>query len=1111
MAIFTAAAAWVAGSLGVTSALGVAAINVGVRVLASAVVSSLIGNRQANPANPQSNGQQSPQVTGSRLQLPVSTDNKLGVVYGEAFIKGCIVDAKISNDQKTMWYVLALTEVTDTGSLSLGDPDSPTNSNIYWGDKQLVFGDSDKTKVTSWITSNGDTDTKVNGYMNVYLYRKGSFVGDNTTIDAISLLSDSSIAEEERWNGPRYTYPGASPTMANTAFVVIKLVYNENAGIVGLDQFKIKVTNTLTKPGDVLLDYLTNSRYGCGVPYSKVDAGAIANLNTYSDELITYTPVGGGTATQPRYRINGPVITGQNCLQNLQSLVDACDSWLQWNESVAKWSVIPNRSYLDYTTYDDLFLIDSSSITTGVNVSPVDLNSTYNWVEAQFPNSKIEDNTDYAFVVLDTEDKNPNEPLNKLIMRLDQVNSSVQAKYLATRRLIQSREDLIVSFEMDYSGIQIDAGDVVRVRFPVYGWGPTNDDPLNLDKLFRVDQVQEFKKEDGNLGVRINLIEYNNQVYENINIQDYEPAANTGLTDPTIVGTPAAPTFSNINVESGTFTVDCVIPSPGQVIAMEFWYGPTPTIENNNYKLWDTQFNATTPVYTPGQAESTDVVGFQPGTYYWAVRAITQSTKSSFSNATSQSWSPAQPATRKSVTDTASTAIIYEDTFKLWAPNTRGECISIDYVPAESGSDAGGKSTNQIEVQFQANEYTAGAVDGLLVELWAGIWQYPTMYAIAKGTNGFVMPGFSNIMYTGAVVGVSPDPDARTYYQVVKDIIDPAYAITSASNGTRFVVGGSGFIYYSDTGHADDWTLATIPPAGTSIDFNDIIYAEGVFVAVGSGSGGAYVATSSDGITWTQRLSGSAGGLLGVSYNGTSFLACGQSFAIAESADGISWSATNIAGGGSVTLYGPSWSDALSEWIVSGYVTISSQTYSKIYKLTGSTWNDVYTGSSPNSKLLSSANGTYDGYYYNFAVGNQGQVIFSYDGGDTWAVEPNFDTFGTYWQVRIYDNVFYFVGDSTTMYKYDIVDVSLQVVNTYYTARLQALGSSPNSAYDTTVQPPQDRLTNNVLTTNTFRTGLYLAGTQVEYFLVGGDLQNPTTPSTVYAGRKSISLTEFKG
>jgi len=134
MPVFTTIAAWVATSIGVSSAFGIAAINFGVRYLATSVVSSLLSNRDGGSAP----GAQADQ--GSRVQLPPATDNKLGVVYGSAYVSPVVVDAKISADQQTMWYVLALTEVTQTGVLTMGDIDSTTNTDIYWGDKQLIFG-----------------------------------------------------------------------------------------------------------------------------------------------------------------------------------------------------------------------------------------------------------------------------------------------------------------------------------------------------------------------------------------------------------------------------------------------------------------------------------------------------------------------------------------------------------------------------------------------------------------------------------------------------------------------------------------------------------------------------------------------------------------------------------------------------------------------------------------------------------------------------------------------------------------------------------------------------------------------------------------------------------
>jgi hypothetical protein len=70
------------------------------------------------------------------------------------------------------------------------------------------------------------------------------------------------------------------------------------------------------------------------------------------------------------------------------------------------------------------------------------------------------------------------------------VNNYVQAKFIAIRRLLQGREDLIITLKTDYSGIQVEAGDVIRVTNETYGW---------TDKLFRVSNVIEEKDSEGNL------------------------------------------------------------------------------------------------------------------------------------------------------------------------------------------------------------------------------------------------------------------------------------------------------------------------------------------------------------------------------------------------------------------------------------------------------------------------------------------------------------------------------------------------------------------------------------------------------------------------------------
>ena len=604
MPVFTAAAAYIAATVGVSSAIGLAAINFGVRVLASYVVSSLIGNRQ-NTAGNDTSAQNN---LGNRVQFPPATDNKLPIVYGTAFVSPAIIDALITEDQQTMFYVMALSEKTDTGTITFGRQ--------WWGDKELILDSTDTTKVIKWIDSSDNENTNINGNMNVYYYNNGSNSPVNTTLTAIEVLSDSAISLPYRWT--------SNHLMSNTAFAIVKMKYNQDAGTTGLEQFKVQLQNSLKAPGAVIGDYLANERYGCAIGTENIDLAALTALDVYSNQLITYTPVGGGTATQVRYEVNGPINTNNACLTNLQQLVDTCDSWLKWDEVNGKWSVVINQSYTDYTTYANLFVIDSSNIVGGVDVNPVDLNSTYNSIEGQFPNKKIKDQTDYTYIIFPAEDMSPNEPANRLVLQFPLINNSVQATYLSTRRLIQSREDLIVNFTMDYSGIQVEAGDVVRVAHEVYGWGPIPSNPTNLDKLFRVDQVIETKSEDGSLGARLSLVEYNNQVYENIDITDYTPATNTGIPNPAWISTPGSPvvtpvTTPTVDGQLGSFTVSATIPATGTVLYLDFYYGTTNVA--TTHKLYRTITPNTGRAFVNGETITITVNDLPAGTYYWSIKA----------------------------------------------------------------------------------------------------------------------------------------------------------------------------------------------------------------------------------------------------------------------------------------------------------------------------------------------------------------------------------------------------------------------------------------------------------------------------------------------------------
>ena len=333
--IFTAIALGVAAlatAVGVSAAAATAIGAVGAfaaRTLLTIGISRLLSSSATT--DPSSN---QPSVSGGRIQLAPATNNQLPIVYGTAYVGPKLIDAVISTDQTTMWYVGALSEVTNT--MPGQTPDNFTFGNIYYNGNLVTFDGTDHTKVVS-LTNNASppqVDTKINGYMNIYLFKNGSSSGVNTSQTAIQILSDASIPVDSRWS--------STDTMTHTAFVIIKLVYNQDAGTTNFGQLNVQMTNARTKPGDVMKDYLYNNVYGCAIPLANINTASLDSLNSYSDQLITYVPTTGGTATQARYRINGPVNTGQDCLTNLQQIADACDSWIQYSELSCLLYTSPN-------------------------------------------------------------------------------------------------------------------------------------------------------------------------------------------------------------------------------------------------------------------------------------------------------------------------------------------------------------------------------------------------------------------------------------------------------------------------------------------------------------------------------------------------------------------------------------------------------------------------------------------------------------------------------------------------------------------------------------------------------------------------------------------------
>jgi hypothetical protein len=506
------------------------------------------------------------QDMGVRQQVPPSAVNAIPIVYGNAYMGGTFVDAVLTTDQKTMYYVLAISSISPNGQFTFDTTD------MYYGDRKITFDGTDQTKVVGLTDEAGNVDSKINGNLFINLYRSndaGTITPLNGAAAPSTVMGGSDIAAGQRWTGTRQ--------MNGLGFAIVKLVYNRDAGTTQLSPITFKVSHTLhgtgvAKPGDVWADYISNFTYGGAVQSVNVDVASAIALNAYSDELITFTNSSGTPSTQARYRINGVLDAGETVLSNIDRIMSSCDSWMTYNAALGQWAVVINKAETTSYAFTD------NNIIGDIRVSATDITSSINQVEARFPFKENRDQANFINIKTPTILLYPNEPVNKYSITYDLVNDSVQAHYLANRLLEQAREDLIVSFNTTYFGIQVDAGDVVSVTNSDYGWSA---------KLFRVMKVNEASLADGSLGARLELSEYNAQVYDDQTINQFAPVPNSGLPSAIFFSPLSAPTVSASNPGSAipNFNISIAIPATGRVTYSELYYTTVAVPSSSDWKL----------------------------------------------------------------------------------------------------------------------------------------------------------------------------------------------------------------------------------------------------------------------------------------------------------------------------------------------------------------------------------------------------------------------------------------------------------------------------------------------------------------------------------------------
>ena len=475
---------------------------------------------------------------GVRITLAPDTANKLPVLYGKAFTSGPIFDAAISNSNETMTYCIALSEETDTGTFSV--------SNIYLGDSRLVF--SGNTCV-SHFDPNGTSDTSYNANVRVNVYQGGSTGSDVIFPASGTGSSTPATTIVPHWNVSTHT--------ANSlVYAVVQVDYSPENGLTGLPPITFEMENSLNNPGLVLQDYLNNDRYGVGFANTLIDTTSIigtasTQMRGFCDDLVAYKDSGGSSQTNKRYVINGVVTTFSDVRSNIDKICMAGGTYFAYDGKQGKFKAIPNRAYTTAEKANALVYSDDNMIGK-LDISSTELFNMYNGVEVEFADDNRKDLMNTVLIETPAGDRNPNEPDNTLKYGIDLINDKVRAERLANIDLQQSRLSTVIQFSTDYSGMQTDVGDIIKINNSLYGFS---------NKLFKVMRTKEVETAEGMIGVEMTCLEYDDDIYTIPANAQYElPRANIDLPripvyDPGSFVLPSAlaSNYGNLSIDADRF------------------------------------------------------------------------------------------------------------------------------------------------------------------------------------------------------------------------------------------------------------------------------------------------------------------------------------------------------------------------------------------------------------------------------------------------------------------------------------------------------------------------------------------------------------------------------
>ena len=366
------------------------------------------------------------------------------------------------------------------------------------------------------------------------------------------------------------------------------------------------------------------------------------SLRSISDTIPTlqYRPWPESTSTtytatnQVRYQINGILNTGDTAKTNIEKINFASASWTTYDHRTGQWKVVPNRA-LTEAELAECRVYSDDNITSDIQITATPLEDLYNQVEVSFASRATRDQTDYYSTATAAALLNTLEPVNRMTIQTALCNNAIHAGRISQIELAQSRVDLVISFQTDYTGLQTEAGDVIKVQSPIYGFD---------NRLFRVTRVRETEGPDGLLSAEITALEYSAAVYADQFLLDYPDKA--ALDIPTANSTAGLPapgkpfvSYSTATEAVPYFILNAPLDTAGYPVdSVSFYYSNTST---SSFMLLKTML-PTGSQFFPGNTATTTINTVPYGTWYFRAQTNQRGNHSGFSVVSDPfTWNPA--------------------------------------------------------------------------------------------------------------------------------------------------------------------------------------------------------------------------------------------------------------------------------------------------------------------------------------------------------------------------------------------------------------------------------------------------------------------------------------